>query len=87
MRTLVLSVTLVLAAVTLSGSAESQEPGQVAQEFRRAIDALKGHTWESKVVFTVDGAVRSTELYRVTFKPDGTVDRELLESEGRRTKQ
>jgi hypothetical protein len=68
-------------------AAGAQEFGQIAQEFRRNSDALRGHSWKSKVVFTMDGQVRSTELYQVHYGKDGTMTRELIRSEGKRTKQ
>jgi hypothetical protein len=72
--------------VGLSG-ASAQEFGEIAREFRRNSDALRGHTWKSKVVFTVDGKELGSELYQVTLDTDGNVERKLISEEGKRTKQ
>jgi outer membrane lipoprotein-sorting protein len=65
----------------------AQEFGEVAEEFRRSFDALRGYTWTARVEYSRDGKLRSTEIYRVSVDRDGKFRRELVSSEGKRSKQ
>jgi hypothetical protein len=77
----------VLGILLLVSPAGAQELGEIAREFRHNSNALKGYSWTSEVELTRDGKVVSKERYRVSVEDDGTIRRELLDREGKRTKQ
>ena len=65
----------------------AQEFGEVAAELRRNLDALRGYTWKAKVEFSMDGELKSTQVFQVSMDGDGKLHRELISSEGKTTKQ
>jgi len=67
--------------------AAAQEFGEVAAELRRNIDALRGYSWKAKVEFSMDGELKSTQVFQVHMDDEGKVHRELISSEGKMTKQ
>ena len=77
---------LILTGMLLS-PLTAQEPGEVADQFRRNIDILKGYTWKSRVQFTQDGILQSTNVYQVSFDENGGIVRELISSEGKAGKK
>ena len=78
---------VVAICLLLITAAHAQEFGEVAEEFRRNIDALRGFAWNSKVEIRVGGEVTRTETYRIRVDADGKVNRELISAEGKTTKQ
>jgi len=77
----VLAVCLLLIPVS-----SAQEFGEVSDAFRRNLDSLRGYTWTSKIEFHVDGMLSSTEVYRMHLDSDNKIHRELVSSEGKKSK-
>jgi hypothetical protein len=78
---------VVAICLLLVTAAPAQEFGEVAEEFRRNIDALHGYAWQSKVEITVDGKLTRTEIYQIRVDADGKVNRELTGADGKTTKE
>ena len=65
----------------------AQEFGEIAEQFRRNGEAMRNYSWESKVEFQINGEVRNTELFEVSYDDEGRIHREPIEADGKRTKQ
>ena len=76
-----------VAVVTVVAPLAAQEFGEIAEQFRRNDEALRDYSWKSRVEFQINGEVRSTELFEVSFDDEGRIHRRPIEAEGKRTKQ
>jgi len=81
------SAALFLLALVVAVPVAAQEFGEVADEFRKSFEALRGYSWTSKSEYYLDSKLRSTEVFRVSLDGEGRITRELVSSEGKRTKQ
>ena len=86
-RNVTRSILALAFAAAVAAPLSAQEIGEIAEQFRRNGEALRDYSWKSKSEFQVDGEVRSTELFEVSFDDDGRISRELIETHGKRTKQ
>jgi len=69
----------------LATPAMGQEFGEVTEQFRRNLEALNGYAWKSEVQYEINGQLKSTEHYRVSYN-DGKLTRELTDAEGKANK-
>ena len=67
-------------------TASAQEFGEVSEAFRLNLDSMRGYSWTSTIEFHLDGMLRSTEVYRMHLDSERKIHRELISSEGKKSK-
>lgn len=81
------SILMLAVVAAVAAPVVAQEFGEVAEQFRHNFDALRDYTWKSKSEFMMNGEVRTTEVFQVSYNDKGGLERTLIESEGKQTKQ
>jgi hypothetical protein len=72
-------VPVTLALLVLPGFAQQLE--EYAQGYREDQEALRGYTWKSRVRFSLDGKLKSTQVFEESYDERGRLQRRLLDSE------
>jgi outer membrane lipoprotein-sorting protein len=80
-RTRVSLFVIVGFCIVLASTAKAQEFGEIGAAFKDSLDALRGYSWNSTVEFYLDGELKSTKTYEVTYSADGRVERKLIDEE------
>ena len=70
-KTMLRCGTALTTCLLLVSVSAAQEFGEIADAFRRNLDALRGYSWTSKIEYRIDGALRSTEVYRMHLDSEG----------------
>jgi len=86
-RNVTRSILAVAVVAAIAAPLVAQEFGEIAEQFRRNGEAMRNYSWKSKVDFEIDGEVRSTQLFGVSFDDEGRIHREPIETDGKYTKQ
>ena len=74
-KTMLRCGTALTTCLLLVSVSAAQEFGEIADAFRRNLDALRGYSWTSKIEYRIDGALRSTEVYRMHLDSEGSAQR------------
>lgn len=70
--------------ILLAWPAAAQELGEVVEQYRHDLDALRDFSWKSSVRFSIDGQLSSTELYEIRYGEDGRLQKtKIAEPEGK----